>query len=125
MKRLVVGADRTQLRLTLFVNAKEYEELLVLEPEERSEEKLIAEFLARHSLTWQDLHQLGVLVVPHSRTSVRVTLALMQATGWVLDLPVELIHSAEITTFSPRTLWSRLKRRTKKRFSFLTLERMQ
>ncbi len=109
MTWLVLGADRTQLRMILGRDKVVIDEWTLGAPaKERSELALINQHLRQSQMDWQTLDRLGLLVVPHSHTSVRVLSTLGNIWSWWSDRPVVHIETPELETLATHEIVSRI-----------------
>lgn len=98
MTWFMLGADRTHLRLLLGHDLRVLaDETIAAQAKERSELPLIQAWLKRQGQTWQTIDRIGVLVLPHSHTSVRVLVTLSEVAGWFFNVPVVHIPTPELS----------------------------
>lgn len=108
MTTLILGADRASLRLILDRDGQVSDDTLLAQALDRNELEHVQAALAKHNVTWAEIDRLGVLILPHSHTSVRITTTLLAVAGWVYDRPLVHIDVPELDSGSATTLLGRL-----------------
>lgn len=108
MTRVILGADRDELRIIIDRDGKVADTILKAPAAERGELELLEPVFREHGVAWSEFHQLGVLILPHSHTSVRITATLGAVAGWVYGQPVVHIAVPELTSVPADELLGRL-----------------
>lgn len=109
MYELIVGGDRSMLRLILAKPEGVADECIAAHAKERPEAELIDAWLQRHGVQWSSITWVGGLTVPHSHTSVRVMTTLLRTAAWYFGVPfTELPQNASLTERSPADLLTQL-----------------
>lgn len=107
MTRVVLGADRSMVRVILEHNGQIHDELIQVAARDRSELDVIEPVLEQYKLQWSELQAVGVLSLPHSHTSVRITTTLAAVAGWLYGRPVVHIPVDDVTELSAVALLAR------------------
>jgi tRNA A37 threonylcarbamoyladenosine modification protein TsaB len=100
MKTLVVGADRSDMRVILLdqekVVADVYQNVSAIQ---RNERNIIESELKSTGLEWSVIDQFAVLRVPHSHTSVRVVTTILRTSSWYNGSPIQIVDCEDIKQF--------------------------
>lgn len=108
MTKFIAGGDRSRLRLILWKNGQSIDETLLADAKERPELVLMTDWLTDHGIDWRDIEQFGVIVLPHSHTSVRVIKTLISAAAWFNGKSFLEIPTAELADLSADQIFVRI-----------------
>ncbi|MBI4032133.1 hypothetical protein HY374_00325 [Candidatus Berkelbacteria bacterium] len=111
MTGLILGADRKAIRIVIDRDGQVVDETVAITALDRHELARIEPILAEHGVSWAAIDELGVLILPHSHTSVRITTTLATVAGWVYDRPIVRIEVPQLGSESAGRLLRRLRAR--------------
>lgn len=90
MTRFILGADRDQLYLALDVDGRRSEARHRAPVLERSDHRLVSDFLEGQQCDVSTIDAFTLLAVSHSKTTVRVNATLLASIAWYYDRPLTI-----------------------------------
>lgn len=91
MTGLAVGAGRDGLRAVLVRDGIPIERVVTQPVRERNDATIIDAFLLECGVTWSTIDRYLLLMLPHSKTTVRIMKTLVTTSGRYYDRPVGIL----------------------------------